>query len=97
LYKYLIFGLIITMINLFQFIIFQDWNLILKTTSIAAITPLIISGIFIGAFVDGDRLRGNFHSETKEDRERNRKWASKLFLIGFPNIVMLVVLLILNN
>ncbi|WP_283108165.1 DUF5316 family protein [Bacillus methanolicus] len=48
-------------------------------TALAVLIPFMISGILIGAFVSGDRMRGNFYSETKEDRESNRKWASKFF------------------
>ncbi|MGG1397501.1 DUF5316 domain-containing protein [Bacillus salipaludis] len=35
---------------------------------IVGIVCIIISGIFMGAWVDGDRQRGNFYSETPEDR-----------------------------
>ncbi|AIE59398.1 DUF5316 family protein [Bacillus methanolicus] len=78
-YKYFFIGLVLTIINLFLGVNFHNWNLLFNITALAVLIPFMISGILIGAFVSGDRMRGNFYSETKEDRESNRKWASKFF------------------
>ena len=40
----------------------------LKLFLIVGVVCIIISGIFIEAWTDGYRQRGNFHTETKEDR-----------------------------
>ena len=55
---------------------------------IVGIVGIIISGVFIGAWVDGDRQRGNFYSETPEDRNSRTKIA---LISGFVGIISLVI------
>lgn len=74
----------------------SDWNLFMKITGFAAIVPLLLSGLLSGALVDGDRLRANFKTETKEDRLRRNKWTFKFFLISLPNLSLLIIIVILG-
>jgi Family of unknown function (DUF5316) len=46
----------------------SDFTLLYKITGVAAVISLIMSALFFGAFVDGDRLGRNLQSESKEDR-----------------------------
>jgi hypothetical protein len=55
---------------------------------IIGIVSIIISGVFIGAWVDGDRQRGNFHSETTEDRSYRTKTA---LIYGLVGIIALII------
>ncbi|TWE07994.1 hypothetical protein FB550_1015 [Neobacillus bataviensis] len=55
---------------------------------IVGIVCIIISGVFIGAWVDGDRQRGNFYSETTEDRNSRTKIALISGLIGIIALVI---------
>ncbi|SMQ80978.1 hypothetical protein SAMN05444673_4069 [Bacillus sp. OV166] len=55
---------------------------------IVGIVGIIISSVFIGAWVDGDRQRGNFYSETPEDRNSRTKIA---LISGFVGIMSLVI------
>ncbi|MBT2655917.1 hypothetical protein J7E81_11845 [Bacillus sp. ISL-18] len=55
---------------------------------IVGIVSIMISGVFIGAWVDGDRQRGNFYSETPEDRNSRTKIA---LISGFVGIVSLLI------
>ncbi|MFD3445407.1 DUF5316 family protein [Microbacteriaceae bacterium 4G12] len=56
---------------------------------------IIISGLFVGAWVNGDMQRGNFHSETKQHRsfrERVGLWSglTGLVFLGVAVIVYAV-------
>ncbi|MFD0048001.1 DUF5316 family protein [Actinomycetes bacterium NPDC127524] len=55
---------------------------------IVGIVGIIISGVFIGAWVDGDRQRGNFYSSTPEDRNSRTKIA---LISGFAGIISLLI------
>lgn len=49
---------------------------------------IIISGIFVGAWVSGDRQRANFYTETPEDRNLRTKIALISGLIGIIALVI---------
>jgi hypothetical protein len=49
---------------------------------IVGIVCIVISGIFIGAWTDGDRQRANFNTETTEDRSFRTKIAGISGLLG---------------
>ncbi|WP_419881660.1 DUF5316 family protein [Peribacillus sp. B-H-3] len=55
---------------------------------IVGVVGIIISGVFIGAWVDGDRQRGNFYSETPEGRNSRTKIA---LISGFVGIISLLI------
>jgi hypothetical protein len=57
-------------VSLFQFFI------------IVGIVCIIISGVFIGAWVDGDRQRANYYTATSEDRSFRTKIALISCLVG---------------
>ncbi|HWO78268.1 MAG TPA: DUF5316 family protein [Bacillus sp. (in: firmicutes)] len=52
------------------------------------VTCFIISGLLVGAWVSGDRQRGNFHSETAVDRRLRTKIAYISFLVGILAFVI---------
>jgi hypothetical protein len=47
---------------------------------------IIISGIFIGAWTDGQQQRANFHSETEDHRNFRTKIAMISGLVGFISL-----------
>ncbi|MGP4108932.1 DUF5316 domain-containing protein [Virgibacillus sp. L01] len=89
-------GLIFTIIALMIGVFTGDWNLFFKLIVAAAVIPLVLSGLLTGAFVDGDRNRANYHTETKKDRKDKNKWVTKLLIIGVPNFSLLIILIILG-
>ncbi|WP_102027737.1 DUF5316 family protein [Salirhabdus sp. Marseille-P4669] len=86
-------GVIITLVALVIGTTTGDWVLFLKLIGIAALIPLLLSGLLSGAMVDGDRNRANYHTETKVDRQSKNKWVIRLLLISTPNLILLIVLL----
>ena len=55
---------------------------------IIGIVGIIISGVFIGAWTDGDRQRANFYTETTEDRSFRTKIALISGLIGIIALII---------
>ena len=55
---------------------------------IVGIVGIVISGIFIGAWTDGDHQRVNFYTETTEDRSFRTKIALIAGLIGIIALII---------
>jgi len=62
--------------------------LMIKLFLIVGVIGIFISGIFIGAWTDGQEQRANFHSETKEHRDFRTKIA---LISGLGGLVSLGV------
>ncbi|MBN8252119.1 DUF5316 domain-containing protein [Priestia flexa] len=54
-----------------------------KLFLVIGIISIIISGISIGAWVNGEQQRANFHSETAEHRSVKTKVSMVSGLVGF--------------
>nr|WP_282433983.1 DUF5316 family protein [Desulfosporosinus lacus] len=52
--------------------------------------PIIISGFMSGAYVSGDRVRGNY-SDSKDFHERS-VMSTKLFLFGIPVVLAAIAI-----
>ncbi len=53
---------------------------------IVGVIGIIISGIFIGAWTDGEQQRSNFHSETDDHRNFRTKVAMISGLVGLVSL-----------
>ncbi|MBD1382851.1 DUF5316 domain-containing protein [Metabacillus arenae] len=72
-------------------VMLNDWTLIYKISGSAGLTALLISGLLIGAFINGDPFRANEHSEDQEDRRRRTNYAFLYAAFSVPNLVGSVV------
>ncbi|MFS0861189.1 DUF5316 domain-containing protein [Fredinandcohnia sp. 179-A 10B2 NHS] len=68
-------------------VLLQDISLYYKISGGIGIGALILSGVTFGAFISGDRMRANYYSEEKSEREKRVKTATNFFLAGLPNII----------
>ena len=55
---------------------------------IVGVVAILISGIFIGAWTDGQKQRANFYSETEEDRNFRTKIALYSGLAGVVSLAI---------
>ncbi|OLP65620.1 hypothetical protein BACPU_12380 [Bacillus pumilus] len=55
------------------------------------IISLLLSGIAIGAFLNGDETRANYHSETREHRTFRWDLAFLFLSFAFPHLVATVL------
>ncbi|MCY7866115.1 DUF5316 domain-containing protein [Bacillus spizizenii] len=65
----------------------NDYGLIWKLSGIIALISIGASGIFLGAFVNGNQQRGNYFSETEEHRENRTKLSFQFLMFGIPHII----------
>ncbi|MDN4525849.1 DUF5316 domain-containing protein [Fictibacillus fluitans] len=72
-------------------LLLNDWSLLLNVCGAIGLLSLLAAGLFTGAFVNGDQLRANFNTETKEHR-KERLISSKGFLMfGLPNLLIAII------
>lgn len=84
-------GIGIAAVALLISVFMSDFTLLYKITGVVAIISLIMSALFSGAFVDGDRLGRNLHSESKEDRKQRFLMTNTILLIGLPSLLISLV------
>ncbi|WP_191560900.1 DUF5316 family protein [Metabacillus idriensis] len=66
-------------------LVLKDLQLFFIMMSAIVLICFGISGLLTNAFVNGDRVRANFHAESKKQRDARRSWAIQVFLIGLPS------------
>ncbi|MEC1180137.1 DUF5316 domain-containing protein [Metasolibacillus meyeri] len=82
--KYILYGIVLAVGAIVAALILGDIH---KTSQIAAGIGgalLILTMLFSGVFVNGDRLRANLATESKEQRERRYKYEEKFLLMSIP-------------
>lgn len=80
-------------ISLFGFLLglfIRDHSIITDILGIAGLLCFFVSATSVGAFVSGDRMRGNFWSETKKSRHERIDTAAKSAIFGLPLILAAV-------
>ncbi|MDR7246385.1 DUF5316 family protein [Priestia megaterium] len=60
----------------------------LKVFLIIGVLGIVVSGIFIGAWTNGQQQRANFHSETNKHRNLRTKIATSSGLIGVVSLAI---------
>lgn len=83
-----VFGLIIALFT-------RSSDLVMYSLFIIGLIPIIISGFISGAYVSGDRVRGNY-SNSKDFKERSGM-SSKLFLFGLPCVIAAMAIYYINQ
>jgi Family of unknown function (DUF5316) len=78
-------GLIVGVLGIILSFIFHNSDMIMYGLFIIGFIPIIISGLMSGAYVSGDRVRGNY-SDSKDFNERSGR-STKLFLFGIPCVL----------
>ena len=90
--KSLLLGIVCAFIGVLTGLLLRDWSMTTKICGYIGFGCLILAGIFEGSFVSGDRIRGNYSSETKDDRSERQNIASALFIVSVPNILAVILL-----
>lgn len=90
-------GSIIGIIALLTGFLLGDYNITIKITGFVIAAAIAISGILNGSFVNGDRYRANFLSETKEDRDKKSEIINFLLVLSTPNIAIFIILFVFGK
>lgn len=88
-------GLIVAVFGLIIALFLRHSDLIMYFLFIIGLIPIIISGFMSGAYVSGDRVRGNY-SNSKDFKERSGI-SSKLFLFGIPCVTAAMAIYYINQ
>ena len=83
-------GLIVGVLGIILSLVLQKSDMIMYGLFIIGLIPIIISGFMSGAYVSGDRVRGNY-SDSKEFNERSGM-STKLFLFGIPCVLAAIAI-----
>jgi len=78
-----VFGLIIAFFS-------HNSDIVMYSLFIIGFIPIIISGFMSGAYVSGDRVRGNY-TDSKDFKERSGM-STKLFLFGIPCVLAAIAI-----
>jgi len=78
-------GLIVGVVGIILSFVLPNSDMIMYGLLIIGFIPIIISGFMSGAYVSGDRVRGNY-SDSKNFNERSGR-STKLFLFGIPCVL----------
>lgn len=83
-------GLIVGGLGIILSFVLQNSDMIMYGLFIIGFIPIIISGFMSGAYVSGDRVRGNY-SDSKDFNERSGM-STKLFLFGIPCVLAAIAI-----
>ncbi|MCK6256417.1 DUF5316 domain-containing protein [Fictibacillus sp. KIGAM418] len=95
--SFFIAGLIVGAAVLLSAFILNDWSLLLNVSGSIGLVSLLAAGLFTGAFIDGDRFRANYFSETKENRQDRIRYSTLLLLFALPNLIVAVSYYVVQN
>ena len=90
----LVAGLIVGILGIILSFVLKNSDMIMYGLFIIGFIPIIISGFMTGAYVSGDRVRGNY-SDSKDFNERSGM-STKLFLFGMPCVLAAIAVLYLK-
>lgn len=69
-----------------------NWSLTAKICGYIGLGSLLLAGIFEGSYISGDRLRANYATETREDRNVREKISGFLFIMSLPSLLAAILL-----
>ncbi|ASB87200.1 DUF5316 domain-containing protein [Bacillus sonorensis] len=80
-------GLAVCLVSITASLATGDLMLVFRISGTAGLGAGLLSALFSGVFISGDRLRGNHHSETQEHRKANHKTSNALAFFAIPNLL----------
>ncbi|MCL1699553.1 DUF5316 domain-containing protein [Lysinibacillus sp. Bpr_S20] len=95
--KYLLIGLFLSLCGVLISIILWGMEKSYLVSGTVGCIFIVISMIFSGAMVSGDRMRANFATETTDHRDERNKFTLNSLYIAIPNIVVAVLFYYLNK
>jgi len=83
-------GVVVGVIGLISSFFLHNSDKVMYSLFIIGFIPIIISGFMSGAYVSGDRVRGNY-SDSKDFNERSCR-STKLFMFGIPCVLAAIAI-----
>lgn len=92
--RYFLTGLIVGVLGIIISFLLPNSDMVMYALFIIGFIPIIISGLMSGAYVSGDRVRGNY-SDNKDFNERSGM-STKFFLFGIPCVLAAIAVIYLK-
>lgn len=92
--RYFLTGLTVGVLGIIISFLLPNSDMVMYALFIIGFIPIIISGLMSGAYVSGDRVRGNY-SNSKDFNERSGR-STKLFLFGMPCVLAAIAVIYLK-
>ncbi len=86
----LIVGIAIAVIGTLTYFVTGNLSTLYWICGIAGGVGILLSGVLIGAFLNGSDIRGNYFSETKDHRDTRTHASISSLLFSIPNILVLL-------
>jgi hypothetical protein len=83
-------GVVVGVIGFISSFFLDNSDKVMYFLFIIGFIPIIISGFMSGAYVSGDRVRGNY-SDSKDFIERSGR-SAKLFMFGIPCVLAAIAI-----
>ncbi|MDX8046285.1 DUF5316 domain-containing protein [Gracilibacillus sp. S3-1-1] len=88
-----LFGTTIALCSLVIGLLLNDWQMTIAISGIAFLAPLFLVALLTGVFNRGDKIRANYHTESREDRDEKHQWIKNLVCISIPNLFVTFIIL----
>lgn len=88
--KYLLLGIFLALIGVLASLVIWEIEMVSIITSGMGLFLIVLSFIFSGVLVSGDRMRANLATESVEDRQRRNTLSFRLALIAIPSFAVAI-------
>ena len=95
--KYLLLGILLSLVGVLASITIWDVEMVTTITGGIGLFFIIISFIYSGVLVSGDRMRANLATESVEDRNQKNNVSFRSALIAAPNFTVTILFYFLLN
>lgn len=95
--KSIILGFIIMCSGIIIGMVLNNWMLTIKICGSIGLVCFGIVGVLNGSFVNGDRNRANYATDTVEDKLQKNKITNFAIAVGLPNIILAVIVFLIIN
>ncbi|MGE8004978.1 DUF5316 domain-containing protein [Lysinibacillus sp. NPDC093216] len=95
--KYLLIGVFLSLCGVLISMMLWGMEKVYLVSGTVGCIFIVISMIFSGAMVSGDRMRANFATETTEHRDERNNITLHSLYIALPNIIVAVLFYYLSK
>ena len=95
--KYLLLGILLSLVGVIASIVIWDIEMVTTITGGIGLFFIVISFIFSGVLVSGDRMRANLATESVEDRRQKNNVSFRSVLIAVPSFAVAILFYFLLN
>ncbi|MFB5089748.1 DUF5316 domain-containing protein [Psychrobacillus sp. PGGUH221] len=89
--KYFLLGILLSLIGVLASVVIWDIEMVTTITGGIGVFFIVISFVFSGVLVSGDRMRANLATESVEGRNQRNNVSFRSALIAIPSFVVAIL------